>query len=260
MGPNLSHLIKYKDLFLVFVWREFSIRYKQSIFGILWAFIQPLSMMFLFTFVFTYVMPVKVANYPYAIFFYSALLPWTFFSSSLNSSIPSLVGYYNLITKIYFPREILPLSGIAVAFIDFVVASSLFVVLMVYYKIPLSFNMFWFPFLLILLLLFTIAMSLILSALNVYYRDVGLAINFLMQLWFFASPIFYSIDKVPERIKPILFINPLAFIIENMRRCLVEGRAVIWWQYLTMFTFIAAISLLSYRFFKVTERKFADVI
>ena len=101
----LNNLSKYEDLFLVFIWREFSLRYRQSVFGILWALVQPLSMMLLFTFVFTFIMPVAVSNYPYPLFFYSAILPWTFFSSSLNYAIPSLVSHYNLITKIYFPKE-----------------------------------------------------------------------------------------------------------------------------------------------------------
>ncbi|MDL1972836.1 MAG: ABC transporter permease, partial [Deltaproteobacteria bacterium] len=113
----------YRDLFLIFIWREFSIRYRQSIIGVLWAILQPLSMMLLFTFIFTYIMPMHITDYPYVLFFYAGLLPWSFFSSSLNYAIPSLTNHYNLITKIYFPREILPLSGVAVAFIDFGFAS-----------------------------------------------------------------------------------------------------------------------------------------
>jgi lipopolysaccharide transport system permease protein len=260
MKSEFKNLLNYKDLFFVFIWREFSIRYRQSLFGILWAVVQPLSMMLLFTFVFTYIMPVKVSDYPYPLFFYAALLPWSFFSSSLNYSIPSLVSHYNLVTKIYFPREILPLSGIAVAFIDFLIASLLFIVMLIFYKIPFSFASLWFFPLLIVLLLFTISMSLFLSALNVYYRDVNLAIGFLIQLWFFATPIFYSIDRVPAQFKIILFLNPLTFVIENTRRCLIQGRPVVWWQYLIMLCFMTGISSISYYFFKKTERKFADVI
>lgn len=260
MESGFRQLLKYRDLFLVFIWREFSIRYKQSVFGVLWAIIQPFSMMLLFTFIFSYVMPVKVAAYPYPIFFYSALLPWTFFASSLNYAVPSLVSHYNLITKIYFPKEILPLSGIAVAFIDLLIASTIFVGMMIFYKIPLTFQALWSLALLLLLLLFTISVSLILSALNVYYRDVKLAIGFLIQLWFFATPIFYTIDRVPPKFKVILFLNPLTFIVENMRRCLIEGRAVIWWQYLIMLIFVVFIFWLGFKFFRVTEKRFADVI
>ena len=255
-----SRLKDYRDLFLIFIWREFSIRYKQSILGVLWAIIQPLSMMLLFTLVFTYVMPVKLTSYPYVLFFYSSLLPWTFFSSSLNYAIPSLTNHYNLITKIYFPREILPLSGVAVAFIDFLCASAVYALLLLIFKAHITWNILWFLPLFVLLLLFTTALAFVLSALNVYYRDVKLATNFFIQLLFFASPIFYSIDKLSLRMKLILFLNPLTFVIENMRRCVIEGRGVIVWQYIIVFTFVIVLLHISYRFFVITERKFADVI
>lgn len=257
---HVKHLLKYKDLFLVFIWREFSIRYRQSLIGFLWAIIQPLSLMLLFTLVFTYLMPVKVSDYPYSVFFYSALLPWSFFSSSLNYAVPSLTGHYNLITKIYFPREIIPLSGIAVAFIDFVIASLVFIGLLLFYKIPLTVQALWVLPLFFLLIIFTVSISLILSALNVYYRDVNLAINFLIQLWFFATPIFYSINNIPAKLKTILFLNPLAYIIENMRKCVIEGSAIILWQYFSMLIYVIVIFFISYNLFKKTEIKFADVI
>ncbi|HEX8948296.1 MAG TPA: ABC transporter permease [Dissulfurispiraceae bacterium] len=260
MRTGLSDLLKYKDLLMVFVWREFNLRYKQSIFGVLWALVQPLSMMLLFTFIFTYVMPSRVSRYPYPVFFYSALLPWTFFASSLNYAMPSLVNHYNLITKIYFPREILPLSGVALSLIDLIISASLLLLLLVIYQIPFTIQILWvFP-LVLLLVLFTVTMALVLSALNVYYRDVNLAIHFLMQLWFFATPVFYSVDSVPAWIKTLLFLNPLTFIVENMRRCLIEGRSVVWWQYASMLAFVAGTSLAGYKVFKNTEKRFADVI
>lgn len=257
---NIKRLYDYKDLLLVFIWREFAVRYKQSVIGVLWAVIQPLSMMIVFTFIFSYVMPVKVADYPYSVFFYSGILPWSFFASSLNYSVPSLTNHYNLITKIYFPREILPLSGIAVAVIDFMIASVVYSLLLIYFKIGITKYVLWLIPLFFLLFLFTISVSLILSSMNVYYRDVKLAIGFLLQLWFFATPVFYSVDKVTEKVKLLLFLNPLTFIVENIRRCVVEGRGVVWWQYLCLFLFVVTLFLFSYRFFIRTERKFADVI
>ena len=178
----------------------------------------------------------------------------------LNYAIPSLTNHYNLITKIYFPREILPLSGVAVAFIDFGFASIVYVLLLILFKAKISWNIFWFVPLFILLLVFTASVALVLSALNVYYRDVKLASGFLIQLWFFASPVFYSIDRLSLKLKLILFLNPLTFIIENMRRCVIEGRGVVWWQFLFMTVFVVLLFSLSYKFFMVTERKFADVI
>lgn len=228
--------------------------------GILWAAFQPLSMMLLFTFIFKKVMPTSISTIPYPIFFYAALLPWNMFSASINSAIPSLVDYYNLITKIYFPREILPLSGIAVAFVDFCIASFLFLILLFWYKIPLTVAALWFFPLAGLLVLFTISVGLVFSALNVYYRDVKLLMNFILQFWFFATPIIYSIDRVSPKFKTLLYCNPLTFIVENMRRCVVEGRPVPLWQFSVMSVGIGILMIFSYLVFKKTEKKFADVI
>lgn len=256
----LKRLIPYKDLFIVYVWRQFNIRYRQSIIGALWAIIQPFSMMLLFTFIFTYIFKFQISGYPRPVFFYAGLLPWTFFSSSVNYSISSLTGNYSLITKIYFPREILPLSGIAIAFLDYIIASLIYIPMLLMFKIHITLYALWIIPLLVLLFFFTTAVSLFLSSLNVYYRDVKLATGFLIQLLFFASPILYSIDDLSMKLKLILFFNPLTFIIENMRRCILEGRGVILWQFVFVSIIIAIFYSLSYRFFTKTERDFADVI
>ncbi len=256
----IKRVIPYKDLFIVYVWREYNIRYRHSIMGFLWAIIQPLSMMLLFTFVFTYILKIQTSDYPIAIFFYAGLLPWTFFSSSVNYSVSSLSDNFDIITKIYFPREILPLSGISVAFVDYLIASLIFIPMLVIYKIQITLNVLWIIPLFILLFIFTISMSLLLSSLNVYYRDVKLAIGFLIQLLFFASPILYSIDDLSIKLKLILLLNPLTFIIENMRRCLIEGRGVVLWQFLIAALLVLAFFYLAHKFFIKTERDFADVI
>ncbi len=256
----LKRILPYKDLFFIFVWREFNIRYRQSIIGALWAIIQPLSMMLLFTFVFTYIFKFAMYGYPRPVFFYAGLLPWTFFSSSVNYSLSSLTGNYNLITKIYFPREILPLSGIAIAFLDYIVASLIYIPMLLIFKIHITLYALWMIPLLVLLFFFTTAVSLFLSSLNVYYRDVKLATGFLIQLLFFASPILYSIDDLSLKLKLVLFLNPLTFIIENMRRCIIEGRGVILWQFVFASIIVGIFYFLACRFFTKTERDFADVI
>lgn len=256
----IRRIAKYKDLLFVFTWREFTIRYRQSLIGVSWAIIQPISMMLLFTIIFSYIMPQRISDIPYPVFFYAGLLPWTFFASSMNYSVPSLTNHYNLITKIYFPREILPLSGIIVAGIDLIIASFFFIILMLFYKIPFTLNALWSIPLFLMLLIFTISVSLLFAALNVYYRDVKLATNFLMQLWFFASPVIYSIDKLAIKWKILLFLNPLTFIIENIRRVLLENRSVVWWQFLFVCAVILLVYKLSYAFFVRIERAFADVI
>ena len=242
------------------MWRELSIRYRQSYIGALWAVIQPLSMMLLFTFVFTYLIKAAVSDYPKTIFFYSGLLPWTFFASSVNYSLTSLTGNYYLITKIYFPREILPLSGIVLAFLDYVIASVIFIPMLFIYHIHVTYYILWMLPLLVLLFVFTISVSLLLSSLNVYYRDVKLATGFLIQLLFFASPVLYSIDDLSLKFKLILFFNPLTFIIENMRRCVIEERGVVLWQFIFVSVIVSVFYYLCHRFFIKTERDFADVI
>ncbi|MCI4626011.1 MAG: ABC transporter permease [Candidatus Magnetoovum sp. WYHC-5] len=255
-----SRLYKYKELFFIFVWREFTVRYRQSLIGALWAILQPLSMMALFTFIFSYVMKVKMASYSPVLFFYAGLMPWIFFSSSLNYSIPSLTNHYQLITKIYFPREILPLSGITVAFVDYLIASTIFIFFLIIYKVHITWNILWVVPLFMLLFFFTVAVSIFLAGLNVYYRDVRLATGFLIQLWFFATPVMYTIDNVPINMKLLLFLNPLTFIVENMRRCIVEGRAVVGWQFVLVLIIISVFVFFCYRFFIKIERAFADVI
>lgn len=256
----IRRLYPYKDLLLVFIWREFTIRYRHSLLGVLWAVLQPLSMMLLFTFIFSYVLKVQMATYPQVIFFYSGVLPWVFFSSSLNYSIPSLTNHYELITKIYFPREILPLSGMAVALVDYLIASVVFAILLLLYKIPVSWNALWMIPLFTLLVVFTTSVSLFLSSLNVYYRDVKLATSFLVQVWFFASPVMYSIDQLDMKVKLIFFLNPLTFLIENMRRCILEDRGVIMWQLICAGAIIGLFYLAAHKFFIKTEKAFADVI
>lgn len=257
----LKRLYRYRHLFLVFVLREFTIRYRQSVIGVLWAVLQPLAMMALFTFIFTYLIHVNISGgYPKTIFFFSALLPWTFFSSSLNYSVSSLRDNYELITKIYFPREIIPLSGIVTALIDYVIAFVIFLLMLAVYNVPVTLNALWIVPLFMLLVLFSISVSLLLSSLNVYYRDVQLAIQFVVQLWFFATPVLYSIDGVSMKLKLLLFLNPLTFIVENMRRCTVEGRGVVLWQFAVVTALILVAYLLAHRFFIRTERAFADVI
>jgi ABC-type polysaccharide/polyol phosphate export permease len=255
-----SRIKNYRDLFLILAWKEFTIRYKQTIFGLLWAIIQPLSMMLLLTLIFTFFMPIKVTSHPYPVFFYSGLIFWTFFVSSLYYAIPCLKNNYLLITRIYFPKEAIPFSGIALAFIDMLISFSILFVLIFFYHTPLSLNALWCIPLIILLIIFTTSVCLILSALNVFYRDVSLVSNFLIQVWFFLTPVMYSIDQTNSYMKSFLYLNPLAFIISNLRSCLIDNTPVVLWQLIVMFIAILLFFMLSYKFFLRAERKIADVI
>lgn len=256
----IERLLPFKDLLLVYIWREFSIRYRQSILGALWAVFQPLSMMILFTFIFTYILKIEVSSYPKALFFYAGTLPWTLFSSSVSGAIPSLSSNYELITQIYFPREIIPISKVVIALIDFAIALILYICLMLLFKIDFTIYFLWLIPLTLLLLIFSVSISLVFSSINVYYRDVGLASAFIIQLLLFLSPVWYSIDNVDLKLKLLLFLNPLTFIIENIRRATLEGRNVIFWQFLLVTAIIIFFYILSYRLFRRVEKNFADVI
>ena len=256
----IQRLYAYKDLLLVFIWREFLIRYKQTVIGVLWAILQPLSLMLLFTFIFGVVLQTTQKNYPYVLFFYAGVLPWTFFSGAANFSVTSLSGNFNLVTKIYFPREIIPLSGVAINFIDYLVGFMVYVILLLFYQVPLTWNFLWIVPLLAMLVIYTTSISLLLAALNVYYRDVKLASTFLLQFLFFATPVIYSIDSVDNRWKMLLFLNPLTFIVENMRRVTIEGRGLILWQITVEMLGVLLLYYVIYQIFTRIERAFADVI
>lgn len=257
---SISKILPYKDLIYILIWREFNIRYRNSLLGILWAVLQPLSLMLVFTFVFTFVLNIDIGNYPRPVFYYSALLPWTFFISSINYSINSLLSNKNLIQSIYFPREVFPLTGIAVAFVDMIIASALFVLMMLYFKIQITLTVLWVIPLTLVLFIFTLSVSLILSSLNAYYRDFGLLSRFILQLMFFGSPILYSIDSLNLKLKLLLFVNPLTFIIENMRRCMLEGRNVVLWQLILSLLLIIILFYLAQKLFAKMGIKVADVI
>ncbi|RMH47015.1 MAG: ABC transporter permease [Gammaproteobacteria bacterium] len=256
----LKRLLKYRDLLLVFIWREFLIRYRQSFIGVLWAILQPLSMMLLFVFVFGVILQMKGKGYPYPLFFFAGILPWTFFAGSTNHAVNCLVAHFNLITKIYFPREIIPLSGVAINFIDYLIGFAVYLVLIMIYGTPVTWNFLWVIPLVIILVVFTTSFGYLLAALNVYYRDVKLASNFIIQFLFFATPVIYSIDQVQTRWKLILFLNPLTFIVENMRRVTIEGRSVVWWQFLVEAILVGVFYWLVCKIFIRIERAFADVI
>jgi len=256
----IQRLYAYKDLLLVFIWREFLIRYKQTSIGVLWAILQPVSLMLLFTFIFGVVLQTSQKSYPYVLFFYAGVLPWTFFSASTNFAITSLSGNFNLVTKIYFPREIIPLSGVAINFIDYLVGFLVYLMLLLLYRVPPTWNFLWLIPLLAMLIIYTTSISLLLAALNVYYRDVKLASTFLLQFLFFATPVIYSIDSVDNRWKMLLFLNPLTFIVENMRRVTIEGRGLVFWQIMLEMLGVLLFYHVIYQIFTRIERAFADVI
>src|SRR2546421_6217875 len=217
---NLKDLWVYRELLYFLTWRDIKVRYKQTLLGASWAIIQPLFTMLLFTLFFGKLAHVPSDGVPYPIFAYAGLLPWTFFSNAVTNSGNSLVGSSNLITKVYFPRMIIPGAAVGAGLVDFAIAFIILVVLMIYYGVALTWSIVMLPVLIILLTLLAIGVGMWTSALNVKYRDIRYALPFVIQLWLFASPIIYPATMVPERWRWALALNPLTGIIQGFRASL----------------------------------------
>jgi len=257
---HFYELYTYREVFYSLVLRDIKVRYKQSFFGAAWAIMQPFSMMLVFTIVFSYFLKVPSDNIPYPLFSYSALLPWTFFVSSINKAAPSLVANRDLITKIYFPREILPIAAVAASFFDFCMASLVFIALLIFFKVKIGifFVLIFVPFFIQILLTFGIAFFV--SSINVYYRDIGYLVPLLIQIWMFASPIMYSISSVPQKVKPFYLLNPMAGIIDSYRKFTIFNRPPDYYSLGVAFLVSLFIFVIGYLIFKKIEKEFADFI
>lgn len=222
---RLRNLIQYRELLWVWTAREVKVRYQQSALGAAWAIVQPLAMTAVFTVVFSQLVRLDTGGIPYPLFAYAAMVPWTFISTSLSSAIPSLIGNLNLVTKIYFPREILPLAAIGAALLDFAVAALILAGMLVFYDFWPGINVLWVVPLLLLQIALVVGVTMLGSAVIVFFRDVRFVIPLLTQIWMYATPIIYPVDLVPERLRPYYFMNPMAGIIDGYRRVLVMGEA-----------------------------------
>ncbi len=257
---NLKDLWNYRELIYFFTWRDLKVRYKQTILGASWAVLQPVLTMVVFSIFFGGLAKVPSDGVPYPIFSYTALLPWTLFSKALQDASRSLVSSANIISKVYFPRLILPLSSTLAGLVDFMIAFVVLLLMMVFYGIHPTANL-WLLLPLILLALITaIGVSLWLSALNVMYRDVGHMLPFLNQFWMYITPIAYSSSIVPEKWKFVYALNPLTGVVEGFRWALLgtgEGPGIT----LLISSCIAILITISGLFyFRRMERKFADLV
>ncbi|MBA3785386.1 MAG: ABC transporter permease [Acidobacteria bacterium] len=256
---NLRDLWQYRDLLYILTMRDIKVRYKQTLLGAAWAIIQPLFTMLIFTLFFGKLAGMPSDGIPYPIFAYAGLLPWTFFSNAVTNSGNSLVGNSNLITKIYFPRMIIPMASVASGLLDFVIAFGLLVVLMFYYGVGLSINLLMLPVLLVLTSLLAIGVGMWMSALNVKYRDVRYALPFLVQLGMFASPIIYPLSLVPEKWRWLMALNPLAGQIEAYRSAFF-GKPFDWLSLGVSAVLTFAVLIYSAYNFRRMEKSFADII
>ena len=257
---SLASLTQYVDLLLTLSLHRLKVRYKQSLLGWAWALLQPLALMAIYTVIFSMVTKVPSEGLPYPVFVYAALLPWAYFSNALTASASSLVTHQQLITKVYFPREILPLSYVAVGVVDFLVASTVLAGLMIYHHVAITANALYLVPILLVETAFIIGLSLLLAAIQVDFRDVGLAMPLLLQLWMFASPVVYPLAQVPARLRGVYLLNPMAGIVENFRRVLLQGRPPDF-ESLNTAALISFLFLpLAYLYFKAREATMADVI
>jgi lipopolysaccharide transport system permease protein len=257
---RLKELWEYRELLYFLVWRDVKIRYKQTSIGVGWAVIQPLLTMIIFTLVFGRFAKMPSDGLPYPIFTFAALLPWTYFASSLNQSILSVVNNSNLITKVYFPRLLLPISAVVCGLVDFSIAFVFLVGMMIWYGIVPGLEILFVPVFVVLTMLSALSVSLWLSAINVRYRDVGQAIPFLVQIWMFASPVAYPVSVVPEKWRLLYNLNPMAGVIEGFRWCLFGKPMPDLLAIAISIAVVLALLVSGIVFFKRLEETFADVV
>jgi lipopolysaccharide transport system permease protein len=255
---GLKELWRYRELLYFLAWRDVKLRYKQTLLGAAWAVIQPLFAMLLFTFFFGRLAHLPSDNIPYPLFAYAGLLPWTFFANAVTNSSQSLVGSAALITKIYFPRMIIPAAAVLAGLIDLAIGFGLLIPLFVYYRVALTWQLLLLPLFVLLITLLAIGVGLAVAALNVRYRDVRYALPFLVQLWMFASVI-YPASSLPAKWRWALMLNPVIGIIEGFRSSLFA--VPFDWPLIAVSTAISLFVLwASAYFFRRVEDGFADVV
>lgn len=256
---GVRELWQYKDLGYFLVWRDLKVRYKQTFFGAAWAVVQPVLLMLVFSVFLGRIEGIAPAGVPYPLFALAGLVPWILFSQSLNGASNSLVSSQNLISKVYFPRLLLPLAGVGSYIVDFFVALAvLLLVLPLFGRIPPA-TILWLPLLGLLAVLAALAVGTWLAAINARYRDVKYAVPFLIQVWLFASPVAYSADLIPDDLRAVYALNPMTGVIEGFRWAVFGGprpdMAILLSVAVTAFVLIGGVA-----YFRRVERTFADLI
>jgi lipopolysaccharide transport system permease protein len=259
IGSDLRELWTYRELLYFLTLRDIKVRYKQTVLGVGWVVLQPLMTTIIFTVFLGYLARVPSNDVPYPLFVYVGLMPWTFFASAVTTGGNSLVGSAHLITKVYFPRLIIPGASVGARLLDFAIAFVILVALMIYYRVGLTKGIVMLPVLIALTTLLATGVAVLTSALNVKYRDIGVALPVLIQLWMFVSPIVYPASLVPARYQWLYALNPLVGIVEGFRATLLGGE----FNWLALaFSTLATFALLVYAAytFRRMEKNFADVV
>ena len=264
-GKSEKHYFKdlwrYRELFYFFSWRDILVRYKQTALGVAWSVIRPILTMFAFTIVFGRIAKLPSEFAPYPILVFTALLPWQFFSNALGESSNSLISNANMISKIYFPRMIMPASSIIVAAIDFIISFILLAIIMIWYKFIPSWKIVFMPLFLFLALIVSLGAGLLFSALNVKYRDFRYIVPFIIQFGIYASPVGFSSDIIPVKWRMLYSINPMVGVIDGFRWCII-GKGVSFYMpgFIISIVLTLVIFVIGIIYFRKTEKSFADKI
>jgi lipopolysaccharide transport system permease protein len=260
LRQEMRELWAYRDLLEILVRRDVSIRYKQSAVGIGWAILQPLLLMVIFTVVFGKFARLPSEGYPYAVFTLCALVPWTLFARALSGASGSIVGESGMVTKVYFPRLVLPISKTLSGMVDFAVAFCLLILVLLFYNVSPSAGILLLPLFVLLALLTAFGVGLWLTALNVKYRDIGLLVPFVTQIWMYASPIAYSVQIVPERYLWVYSLNPMTGVIEGFRWAMLGKAPPAMGPLFLSIGVVLLLVMSGLWYFRRTEHQFADVI
>ncbi len=256
---GLGEIWAHRELLYFFIWRDLKVRYKQTIFGAAWAVMQPVALMAVFSVSIGRIAGVGPAGVPYPLFVFAGLIPWTLFASSLTGASNSLVGGEAIITKVYFPRLLLPFASVGSFVLDFTISLGALAVLMAYYGVAPSIAVVWLPALTLMALVSALGVGTFLSAVNVRYRDVKYVVPFLVQLWMFGSPVVYTSTLIPERWHALYALNPMTGVVEGFRWALIGGPRP---DELILVSAVASLVVLlgALVYFRRVERTFADVI
>ncbi|MBN1667044.1 MAG: ABC transporter permease [Anaerolineales bacterium] len=257
---NLRDLWVYRELIYFLIWRDIKVRYKQTALGAAWAVLQPLITMIVFTFFFGNLLEVNSDGLPYPVFSYTALLPWGLFSKAIGDAGRSLVMNRNMLTKIYFPRLVIPIASVLSGLLDFAIAFVVLLGLMWYYRITPTAAIWLLPFLLLLTLVTALGVGLWLSALNVIYRDIGYVIPFLTQVWFYVTPIVYSSSELPASLRIFYAINPMVGVVDGFRWALLGTDTAPGASLLVSAIVALVLMVTGLYYFRRMERTFADMI
>jgi lipopolysaccharide transport system permease protein len=257
---NLGEVWRYRDLLFVLIWRDISANYRQSLIGYGWALFKPVLTMLVFSLVFGLVARFPSDGLPYPLFVFAGLLPWLYFSGCLGGTSNSVVGNAHLLTKVYFPRLILPLTSLASGLVDFTIQFLLLCGMMAWFGVTPGWQIVLVPVLLFLCMLTALAVGLWLTALNVKYRDIGLMVPFLIQMWMWLTPIAYPSSLIPEQWRPLYGLNPMTGIVEGFRWVLFGSATPDWNMMGISFAVVATLFMGGLYYFRKVERTFADVI